>query len=689
MKNFKVSYYESCKSKKNKNIPFQAQLSRIKSGEYEELINELRDLPSKTEMNEFKTSKLPAFTYSVNCNGPHNHKNIDNYLGVIGIDYDDVENPELLKEKVVDIDTTMAAFISPSGNGLKVFVKTNSKQSDHYKAFKIVNEYYKYITGVESDQSVKDLTRLCFVSYDSELFINDNSKVFDITEAVSLSTSNSTNLEYVFKSTMLGYKEGSRHNILISCAGKANRLGIEKDEVINYFKSYTDSTFNLDEVISSVEDIYVRYSHQFGTSTTPAVIFNNDDWLNYEFKSNTKNRVVLDKLTKDMALHEYTGNVFRISDGVIDFKTQLNNSDFIMKLEDCGLKKSEASLRRILSSDKIKKINPFSIFLERLQGNPWDEIDRIGTLVKAANLLGDISENIDFFTRWLCTAYSYALRGIDNEIHYNPYSRVVLILYSQQRGVGKTTFFQKLGMSGEIKKKTGVDGLDIYTDFSGSIANDQRELSLIMESKMIIQLDDIDNALIKDSGTLRSIISKNSSDGRVLYSDHIKSRDWRGVLCGSTNHRELVRNKDENRYLIFESNGVMNFELLNSIDFIQLWSQIRFMCLKDKELLVFDTNYLEKVRQFSHPYLYNSFEDELISEYLEFDENARISYKQIDDFLSYNNIIISRTKLGSALKKLAPSGIDIKKTIKGKASYMISFKSQDSNDDDLPPVIDF
>ena len=63
MKNFKVSYYESCKSKKNKNIPFQAQLSRIKSGEYEELINELRALPSKLEMNKFKTSKLPSLPY--------------------------------------------------------------------------------------------------------------------------------------------------------------------------------------------------------------------------------------------------------------------------------------------------------------------------------------------------------------------------------------------------------------------------------------------------------------------------------------------------------------------------------------------------------------------------------------------------------------------------------------------------
>lgn len=687
--NIKVSFYNSCRAKKQERVSLFGLFSRIKHGDYKDLIDELRASRTKEKQSIIKSSKIPAFTFSVNCNGNHSKEHINDYFGIIGLDYDNVTDPVELKQKVVAVDSTLAAFISPRGNGLKVFVKTNSIIKDHTKAFNLVDAFYKDITGIESDQSVKDPTRLCLVSYDSEMFINENSKVFDVNEAVSLNATNSFNLEYVFNSTMLGFYEGSRHNVLISCAGKANRLGIDKDEVINYFKSYTDSTFNLGEVISSVEDIYNRYSHQFGTTTTPAVIFSNDDWLNYEFKSNTKNQVVLDKLTKDIVLHEYTGNVFRISDGVIDFKTQLNNSDFIMRLEDCGLKKSEASLKRILQSDRIKKINPFNVFLERLQGNSWDGIDRIGTLVKAANLLGDIEENIDFFTRWLCTAYSYAMRGIDNDIHYNPYSRVVLILYSQQRGVGKTTFFQKLGMSGEIKKKTGVEGLDIYTDFSGSIANEQRELSLIMESKMIIQLDDIDNALIKDSGTLRSIISKNSSDGRVLYSDHIKSREWRGVLCGSTNHRELVRNKDENRYLIFESNGVMDFDLLNSIDFIQLWSQIRFMCLKDKELLVFDTDYLEKVRQFSHPYLYNSIEDELIGEHLEFDENAGIPFSIIDKFLSNKNIVMTTNKLGSALKKLAPNGTDIKKTIKGQARYKVKFKSQDSNDNDLPPMIDF
>ena len=133
----------------------------------------------------------------------------------------------------------------------------------------------------------------------------------------------------------------------------------------------------------------------------------------------------------------------------------------------------------------------------------------------------------------------------------------------------------------------------------------------------------------------------------------------------------------------------MDFDLLNSIDFIQLWSQIRFMCLKDKELLLFDTNYLEKVRQFSHPYLYNSIEDELIGEYLEFDENARVSFDIIDKFLSNKNIVMTTNKLGSALKKLAPNGTDIKKTIQGQGRYKVKFKSQDRNENDLPPMIDF
>ena len=677
MKNFKVSYYESCKSKKNKNIPFQAQLSRIKSGEYEELINELRALPSKLEMNKFKTSKLPAFTYSVNCNGPHNQKNIDNYLGVIGIDYDNVENPEQLKEKVIDVDTTMAAFISPSGNGLKVFVKVDSDQADHKKAFKFVNDYYADLLQLDYDPSVKDLTRLCFVSHDTDAYINDNYKTFNISEALKLSNTNDTDINHLFNNTMLGFHKGNRHNVLVSCAGKANRYGINKDEVISFFSSHTDQSFNIDEVSSEVNDVYERYSHQWNTTTTKAIQFINHDWLNYEFTSKTTNDRILKQLSKDIAVVESTGDVFRLNKGNIDFENRLNHSDFIMKLEDVGIKKSDNAFKRLMSSESVKKITPFNLFLQRVKGNPWDGIDRISALIMAAKLEGCQDQVKDLITRWLCTAYSYAMRDIDNDIHYNSFSRVVLILFSKKRALGKTTFFQKLGMLGEIKKKSGINGLDIYSEFPGHLSRDERELKLLMESNMIIQIDDIDNALINDNGTLRSVISKNNSDDRELYSSHIKNREWRGVLCGSTNHMELVRDKEENRYLIFKVENKMDFDELNKIDFIQLWSQIRFLCLKENDFKIFDTKQLEIVRELAQPYVYTSIEDNWISEYFEFDPEGRLSFKEIQKYLISNEVHLNINKIGSGLSKLAPNDGHIKVKITGNYRYKVNYKARD------------
>ena len=57
--------------------------------------------------------------------------------------------------------------------------------------------------------------------------------------------------------------------------------------------------------------------------------------------------------------------------------------------------------------------------------------------------------------KWLCTTYAFALRGIDPMTPKKVYSRVVFILYSQQRGFGKTEFFRKIGLIGAIEKATG------------------------------------------------------------------------------------------------------------------------------------------------------------------------------------------------------------------------------------------
>lgn len=688
METTKVSFYNTCKSRKDTKVSLEGLFSKIKHGDYQELIQELRTKDSKKERDIFKSTKLPAFTYSVSCNGPHSRDYIYEYLNIVGIDIDGINDPENIKKRACEIDTTWAAFISPSGNGLKIFVKVSSDIKDHNNAFKVVNAYYADQLEIEFDSSVKDLTRLCFVSYDPDLYLNEKAIVFDVENALKLHQSTQLDLDYLFKNTMLGFREGNRHKVLISCAGKANRLGIEKDEVIDYFIKYTDHTFNIEEVKTKVSDIYQRYSSQWNTSSTTPVRFENKEWLNYEFNPKTKNHLIVSRLAKDIAFNVSTGDVFRMVDGQVDFETKLNYSDFIMTLEDCGVKKSDNGFKRIVNSSSIYKINPFNILIQRLKGNPWDRQDRISVLVKAANLIGDFNLNLDLITRWLCTVYSYAMRGIDKEIHYNAFSRVVLIFYSQQRGVGKTTFFQKLGMSGEIARKTGVSGLDIYSEFEGSITKDKRELDLLMYSKMLIQIDDIDNALINDNGSLRSIISKNNSDARVLYSDYLKSGEWRGVLCGSTNHKDLIRNKDENRYMIFEHAGLMDFDLINSIDYIQLWSQIRHMCLKENDLMIFDSNYLNLIRELSADYVYTSVDDNRVSDILEFDPDARLTFQEIIDILSNHGVHVrDSSKLGASVAKLAPNNEQIKIKIKGYYKYRVKTKLDPIEVE--PVVLDF
>lgn len=687
MEKFQTSYYKTCRSKKETKVPFYSVMSEIKYGNHKNEIEKLRSLPTKEEKGKYKSSKLPAFTYSVTCNGSHKTENISSYTGLIGLDYDNVEDPVKLRDAAAEIETTTAAFISPSGKGVKVFVTTNTTQENHRLGFNEVSSFYDDYLNETSDTSVKDLTRLCFVSYDPDTFVNENSMTFDTQKAKKMNdSSKGINIEYLFQKSMLGFGEGNRHNTLISCAGTANRYGIAKDEVVNYFSTLTDDSFTINEVKETVNDIYSRYQNQFNTRNPNFPVQLENQWLDYQFFKK-KNAFILDKLSKDIAILEHTGAVFKMVDGVVDYGCSLSQEDFILKLQDCGLSKSEATTKRILKSNYIKKISALNLFLERIQGNPWDGTDRITHLVEGANLKGDLEENIELFTRWLCTAYSYALRGIDNEIHFNDFSRVVLILYSQIRGVGKSTFFRNLGMSGQVEKIIGIKGLDFYSEFAGNLTEDKKELYLIMESKMIVQIDDIDNALMKDSGSLRSIVSKNSSNNRVLYSETVKHRTWRGVLCGSTNHEYLIRDNDENRYLILESNGIMDFDKLNGIDYIQLWSQIRHFCMKDKKITNFDTEHLEIIRKKSQKFMYKSPTLERIEEHIEYDPNGQMRLNDIIKYLNECGVFhLNDNTLGKELKKIAPSGEKIKRIIRGSNYYKVRKKNYNddySNDLDI------
>ena len=73
---------------------------------------------------------------------------------------------------------TYSCFIRPGGKGLKILVRVFSRPVLHKQAFNQVKDYYERELNVLIDPSGKDVTRLCFVSWDKLLYLNPSSAIF-------------------------------------------------------------------------------------------------------------------------------------------------------------------------------------------------------------------------------------------------------------------------------------------------------------------------------------------------------------------------------------------------------------------------------------------------------------------------------------------------------------------------------
>ena len=161
-------------------------LEEIKTGKYRPGIIYLRKslAENKTEAYNKAKKSLPAFTPSGKFVGGRKLEFLAKYSSCIILDIDKLSAADLQNAKHLanQSEFTFASFISPSGNGLKILVKINSDKANHKEAFLLVQAHYESILKLEIDKSGKDLTRLCFYSWDENLYYNENAKIFSVTE---------------------------------------------------------------------------------------------------------------------------------------------------------------------------------------------------------------------------------------------------------------------------------------------------------------------------------------------------------------------------------------------------------------------------------------------------------------------------------------------------------------------------
>lgn len=269
----KITIYPDIKSVKDPYIISVNQaLTRIKKGKNAELIQKIRSNESKDERDRLK-QRLPSICFSGTF-GERNNSSLKNHSGLICLDFDKVVNPTELKNKLRSDNTIYSAFISPSGNGVKALVRI--PKNNHLASFLALKEKYPAI-----DDACKDVSRVCYESYDPEIWVNPHAKVF--TKQIEVETSKFTRttvLSDYFQVYELIKKwlvkkgeeffEGNRNNYLCKLVSACNRFGIPKseaDRLIIYDYVNGSSNFKMNEFTSILNGVYSRYSGQHGSAS--------------------------------------------------------------------------------------------------------------------------------------------------------------------------------------------------------------------------------------------------------------------------------------------------------------------------------------------------------------------------------------------------------------------------------------
>jgi succinate dehydrogenase flavin-adding protein (antitoxin of CptAB toxin-antitoxin module) len=252
-------------------------LGRIKSGASKELVKKIRSEKRKPERNELK-KKLPAVCFSGKFT-----KRADSYLvehsGLICLDFDGyTKQKDLLedKENLSKNKYVYSVFISPSGNGLKVLVKIPADAENHINYF---NSLEKYFNSQYFDKTSKNVSRVCYESYDPLLHINENSSIWDVIEEPEYTevskvkdsptipiTDENKVIEILVKWWTKKYPmmEGQRNHNVYILAMAFNDFGINKSLASYVLNQYASEDFTIREIATTIESAY-RHTGNFGT----------------------------------------------------------------------------------------------------------------------------------------------------------------------------------------------------------------------------------------------------------------------------------------------------------------------------------------------------------------------------------------------------------------------------------------
>lgn len=655
----------------------------IQTGVYKEVILKLHSLPGL----EAKTQKtfLPGFTPS----GVFAQRKADflrEHSNIICLDFDDLENPTDIKDALSLDKWVLAAFISPLGKGVKAFVRIDGIK--HLDSFKSLANYYELQLGVRVDESGKDVSRLCFVSYDPDLYLNEAATVYQFQALASTAQKSDTS-------------DKNKPQLLQEIETITKRVEAASIDITNNYKDWLKLGFALATTLKEDGRQYFHRLSVFSAKYSPDLANKQyDECLKdknkgvginsffYLCKSNNVNINIAaspspgkpqknaskpsfknsygEEITDRERIENAILEIFEIRRNIILDRVECkeieaenpkweaaNEDDISRELELKRVKNcSPARIKSIINSKFVKPFNPFKQYFENLPAyNKKTEPDYIQQLADIVQLKDEATDRTRFnnhFKKALVRCVACSLADGINNLNYNKHA---IIFISPKMSIGKSGFVRFLI----------PNDLEMYCVENMSFGN--RDEDFTMQSSFIINLDEMAKIDERNLQSVKTAMSKGIINVRKMNSGQRIIEPRRCNFWGTTNETHILKDDTGSvRWLCFEVDGFNKDaeywkpESNLFVDMDKVWS-MAYTLFKSGFEFQLSNKEIQENEIANEQYKEASIEEQLLKTHFKPAAKEKDNHKTTIEILSHLKLLypalsnnINLTKLGSALK---------------------------------------
>lgn len=629
-------------------------VDRIKNGKSKEKVLKVREQKTKAQADRYKKD-LPCILWS----GEFKNRSIDGLIehsGLICLDIDSLEDPHSMKAKLKNDEFVFCCFVSPSGKGVKVVVKIppitgdniNDEQRKYWNA---LNTYFNH----KLDGAAKDVSRICFESYDPGIYYAKDSKIwtskldFEKPEGYKRSAiKEAPEILQICANMIRNAAEGEKHNVLL----RASRLAggfvsgdlvdeqlatqvLEQEIQKKSLNSFPDAQKTIQKGIAHGKGDPIREVKTKKKSESYEVV-----------------RCILDHW--DLQYNEMV-NDYEV-DGRPIMDKDLNNMFILVK--EMGHKVRFENMCRYIDSDLVPSYHPVLDMIKRNQDHSTGHLQAYCDTFKVDQVQELFN---DLFKKWYCNMVAMAC-GITNE---NP----LFMCYLGKQNIGKTQAFRRL-LPRELHD-------NYYAEHE--IRRD-KDFLIEMARRIVIMDDELDGKTKQDVATFKALTSTSRITVRKPFGRKSMQAPRLATLCGTGNHSDILTDTTGNRRILpFELVNVA-LDAMDKVDkgamFIEGYNLVSegFNFLMTKEDI-------ERLEKFSEGHYKVNIEQESIGDYLTVLDPGKHNFKS--EFLSTTQILtalmditklrnLNAVKLGRTIKDLGYTSAVKKVGGKAKRGFWIS-----------------